>query len=58
VNKPPTTVRRYTCVSHDCLLWEGRELTKPELRAMSLAHALQHTNRPITPADLFGDQEN
>jgi hypothetical protein len=51
-------VLQYFCVSHGCPLWIGRELTDDEFRAISVAHALQHNNRPITPADLFGDQEN
>ncbi|WP_157119793.1 hypothetical protein [Nocardia xishanensis] len=51
-------VAQYVCLSHGCPLWTGRELTKEEVRALSLAHALQHHTRPIAPADLFGEQEN
>ncbi|MFD6400780.1 hypothetical protein [Nocardia sp. NPDC060249] len=43
------------CISHGCEIWRGRYLSNDEARALSVAHALQHHNRPITPADLFGD---
>lgn len=50
-------VYQYACVSHGCTLWIGRELTREELTALSRAHVLAHRHH-ITPADLFGDQEN
>lgn len=36
-------------------MWSGPPLTEPDIRALMAVHALQHFNRPITPADLFGD---
>lgn len=51
-------IAQYVCISHGCHLWTGRELNREELQALSIAHALQHNNRAITPADLFGEQEN
>ncbi|MFC4128877.1 hypothetical protein [Nocardia rhizosphaerae] len=44
------------CISHGCEMWRGRYLTNSEARALQVAHAMQHNNRPITPADLFGDE--
>lgn len=44
------------CISHGCEIWRGRYVTNDEARALMVAHAMQHNNRPITPADLFGGE--
>ncbi len=49
-------VQKITCVSHGCELWLGRHLADDEIRALQKAHALQHDNRAITPARLFGGE--
>ncbi len=57
-------VQQILCVSHGCVMWgetrmgEGRNLAAPDIRAIQIGHALLHNNKTITPADLFGDQEN
>lgn len=57
-------VQQILCISHGCVMWgetrvgEGRHLTDQEIRAIQIGHALMHSNKPTTPADLFGNQEN
>ncbi|MFE5290380.1 hypothetical protein ACFRAQ_36000 [Nocardia sp. NPDC056611] len=55
----PQQMQHIRCVSHGCDMWSGAPLAEPDIRALMRVHALQHFNRPITPADLgFSDQEN
>ncbi len=53
IDKGVITVR---CISHGCEIWRGRYLDNSEARALMVAHALQHNNRPITLTDLFGSE--
>ncbi len=56
MRKPPT-VKVYKCVSHSCILWEGRELTADEYQAFQKVHALQHRTLNVFLRDILGDQE-
>lgn len=38
------------CVSHQCVLWDGRALTDDEKTALSRAHKFAH--RTMTSADI------
>ncbi len=54
MSKPVTAVRFY-CVTHNCLVYEGRPLNAEEIQAVRNAHVIMH--RPTTPNDIFPNQE-
>lgn len=44
------------CVSHGCILWQGEHLNAADIKALSVTHALQHANKPVTVDSLFGNK--
>ncbi len=50
-----TDTHRFWCVSHGCLMYEGRWLTDEERLLVRRAHVIMH--RHTTIRDILGDQE-
>ncbi|WP_306365342.1 hypothetical protein [Nocardia sp. CC227C] len=51
----PTVPKVITCVAYGCEIWNGPLPADDDIRALMHAHALVHYNRPITIANLFGE---